>query len=250
MFQKKRLLALFFAGVLPAFSAHAEEEKIENLTQKLIELRAQVEQLNNEINFTKDEHKQEMNYLWSQKNDAKAELERNEKAILKLQTKLEKKIEENQKLGQNSEALKPIFMAQADRVIDYVENSIPFKRAQRLADIKEVKSQVNEELISTQRGFNKLWALVEDEIRLTEENGLYQQSILIEGQQHKKLVDVARLGMMNIYFETPEGQYGQLKDNRFVLVENDNQSEQIENLFESLNKQVRTGLFTLPLSQN
>ncbi|MDR9500000.1 MAG: DUF3450 family protein, partial [Hydrogenovibrio sp.] len=228
----------------------ASDESVENLSEKLIELRSQVEKLNNEINFLKDEHKQEMNYLWSQKNDAQAQLERNKQTITKLEAQLAKKIEENKQKGQDSEALKPAFMAEADKVIEYINGSIPFKRAQRLADVKEVKSQVNENLISTQRGFNKLWALMEDEIRLTRENGLYQQSILIEGEQNKKLVDVVRLGMMNIYFSTPEGEYGQLVNQNFVVVDNDDKRDQIAMLFESMNKQVRTGLFTLPMSQN
>lgn len=252
---RSRVVHLFVISVLiNAGNVFAADESIENLSNKLIELRTEVERLNNEINFAKEEHKQEMNYLWTQKNDMQAELERNDKSLQKLQTQLDKKIAENSEKGKSSEELKPVFMQQIDYVHEYINTSIPFKKSQRLADLKDLQDQVNQNLISTQRGFNKLWALIEDEIRLTKETGLYKQTIAIEGLEEKKLVDIVRLGMMNIYFSTPEGEYGKLartKDNWvFEISENIEDKKQISELFDSLGKQVRTGLFTLPMSQN
>ena len=52
-------------------------QNLGQMSEKLIQLRGEVEQLNNEINFLKDEHKQEMNFIWSQKNEVKSEIERN-----------------------------------------------------------------------------------------------------------------------------------------------------------------------------
>lgn len=252
---RSRVVHLFVISVLiNAGNVFAADESIENLSNKLIELRSEVEQLNNEINFAKEEHKQEMNYLWTQKNDVQAELDRGSKSLQKLQTQLDKKIAENAKKGSSSEELKPIFMEQVDKVHNYINTSIPFKKSQRLADLKDLKDQVNQNLISTQRGFNKLWALIEDEIRLTKETGLYKQTIAIEGADEKKLVDIVRLGMMNIYFSTPEGDYGQLARTKddwvFEISENVEDKKQISELFDSLGKQVRTGLFTLPMSPN
>ncbi len=252
---RSRVVHLFVISVLiNAGNVFAADESIENLSNKLIELRSEVEQLNNEINFAKDEHKQEMNYLWTQKNDIQAELDRNSKSLQKLQVQLDKKIAENAKKGSSSEELKPLFMQQVDQVYEYINTSIPFKKSQRIADLKDLKDQVNQNLISTQRGFNKLWALIEDEIRLTKETGLYKQTIAIEGEDEKKLVDIVRLGMMNIYFSTPEGEHGQLvrTNNNWVfeISENDEDKKQISELFDSLGKQVRTGLFTLPMSPN
>lgn len=252
MLDFKPMLLASVIGTTFITNVMASEESLDNLSTKLIEIRGEVEKLNSEINFIKDEHKQEMNYLWTQKNDFQAQFDRNIKTIEKLQIELDKKVAENAEKGKTSASLRPVFMEQVEIVNQYIQNSIPFKKNQRLADLKEVKDQVNKELISTQRGFNKLWALLEDEIRLTRETGLYQQSIQIEGKEGKKLVDIARLGMMNIYFSTPEGQYGQLKKANsnewtFKVLEDAQQSKQIKTLFDSLNKQVRTGLFTLPM---
>lgn len=258
LLKRALISALTLSSILLVVPAQAEaaeerlEENLDNLSNKLIALRGDVEQLNSEINLLKTEHKQEMSYLWSLKNDTQAELDRNKRLIEKLQISLEKKITENAEKGETSDALKPEFMAQMDSIQAYVESAIPFKKAERLADLLEIKTQVNQNLISTQRGFNKLWAYLEDEIRLTKETGLYQQTIQVEDAANKQLVEVVRLGMMNIYFETPEGQYGQLekKGNDWVFVTEDNpaESKQIAALFDALSKQIRTGLFTLPMS--
>lgn len=251
----KRFVLIGLLGISltpPVAVFAADDETLENLSNKLIALRGEVEELNSEINLRKAEHKQAMSYLWSQKNDTQAQLDSTNKLIERLKADLEKKIEENREKGETSEALKPVFMAQVDVVEAYIRQSIPFKQQERLADLQDVKTQVAQDLISTQRGFNKLWAMLEDEIRLTRETGLYQQAIQVEGQDSKQLVDIVRLGMMNIYFETPEGEFGQLTrqgQNWAFVIESDREaSKQIAEVFDSLNKQVRTGLFTLPMS--
>jgi len=253
-FKRNIINALIIGTFTFSTPAHSEttEESLDNLSNKLISLRGEVEQLNSEINLLKTEHKQEMSYLWSQKNDTQAELDRNKRLIEKLQTSLEKKKTENAEKGATSESMKPEFMMELEKVEQYIQSSIPFKKPERLADLREIKTQVNQNLISTQRGFNKLWALIEDEIRLTKETGLYQQTIQVEGADNKQLVEIVRLGMMDIYFETPEGKFGQLvkKDSNWVFVtqENPESAKQIAALFDALGKQIRTGLFTLPMS--
>lgn len=250
----KRFLLIAMLGISlnPVSVMAADDETLENLSNKLIALRGEVEDLNSEINLRKAEHKQDMSYLWSQKNETQAGLDSTQKLIDRLQADLEKKIEENREKGETSETLKPVFMAQVDEVERYIQQSIPFKKQERLADLQDVKNQVSQNLISTQRGFNKLWSLVEDEIRLTRETGLYQQAIQVEGEASQQLVDIVRLGMMTMYFETPEGEFGQLTNQGqnwvFKIVSDREKSKQIEQIFDSLNKQVRTGLFTLPMS--
>ena len=226
-------------------------DSLDKLSGKLITLRGEVEQLNNEINFMKLEHKQEMSFLWTQKNELKSELERNNKLIAHLGKELQKKITVNKEKGQTSAALKPEFMQAITNVEHYLQNSIPFKQIERQAALQEIKEQVFQELISVQRGFNKLWAFVEDEIRLTKETGLYQQSIQVTLSPQKQLVEVARLGMMNLYFQTANNKVGMLTGTpnnwQFEEVNSPVEVKQITYLFESLQKQIRTGLFSLPV---
>lgn len=227
-------------------------QSLDNMSQKLIQLRGEVEELNNEIRFLKEEHKQEMNFLWTQQNQVKTELSQNQKLVERLEKELQETKEENQAKGRSSEELMPEFKSAVEKVNAYLEGSLPFKKAERKASLAEIETQVSKELISVQRGFNKLWAFVEDEIRLTKESGLYQSSILVEGDDRKQLVDIARIGMMTVYFKTKEDQYGKLAHSAngwsYQLLKKDSDIEQVGYLFDSLKKQIRTGLFTLPMN--
>lgn len=242
---------MLVSGVILAFSPSLKaSDSLDKLSDKLIQLRGEVEQLNDEIHFLKQEHKQDMNFLWTQKNEVKSEIERNAKLIARLQEDLDKKISENESKGQSSEELKPSFKAAMLEIDSYLEKAIPFKKVDRKAALNEIDEQVFQNLITVQRGFNKLWAFLEDEIRLTKETGLYQQSILIDGKDSKQLVDIARIGMMSMYFKTADNEVGQLTGEpnawHFELLSEPQEVKDVDYLFEALQKQIRTGLFTLP----
>jgi len=249
MSQINIILALVPCLFLTSLNAYAGNN-LDQLSEKLIQLRGEVEQLNNEIHFMKQEHKQEMSFLWTQKTEAKSEQQRKHKSLTKLQKNLEQKVAENKTRGLSSEALQPEFMSSITDVQTYLETAIPFKKAERIVALLEIQEQVSKGLISVQRGFNKLWAFIEDEIRLTKETGIFQQTIQISNVPHKQLVEVARVGMMKMYFKTASEQFGLLTKNNnswsFDLVTDPEQKKQIDTLFSSLQKQVRTGLFTLP----
>lgn len=230
------------------------DQNLENMSEKLIQLRGEVEALNSEIRFLKEEHSQEMNFLWTQRNQIKSEIERNKNLLTRLNKDFEGVIAENAKKGQSSEHLLPQFEQAIGQVEQYLNDALPFKKAERLASLQEIGTQVKKELISVQRGFNKLWAFVEDEIRLTKESGLYQDSVLIAGEDRKQLVDLARIGMMTLYFQTQDDQVGQLVKTssgswEYQLFRQPDQTEQITYLFESMQTQIRTGLFHLPTKQ-
>lgn len=230
------------------------DQNLENMSEKLIQLRGEVESLNSEIRFLKEEHSQEMNFLWSQRNQIKSEIERNKNLLARLSQDLEVVKAENAQKGQSSEHLLPQFEQAISQIEVYLNNALPFKKAERLASLQEIGTQVKKELISVQRGFNKLWAFVEDEIRLTKESGLYQDSVLIAGEDRKQLVDLARIGMMTLYFQTQDDQVGQLVKTssggwEYQLFRQPDQTEKVTYLFDSMQTQIRTGLFHLPTKQ-
>ncbi len=230
------------------------DQNLENMSEKLIQLRGEVESLNSEIRFLKEEHSQEMNFLWSQRNQIKSDIERNKNLLARLNQDLEAVKAENAQKGQSSEHLLPQFEQAISQIEVYLNDALPFKKAERLASLQEIDTQVKKELISVQRGFNKLWAFVEDEIRLTKESGLYQDSVLIAGEDRKQLVDLARIGMMTLYFQTQDNQVGQLVKTasgqwEYQLLRKPLQTEQVAYLFDSMQTQIRTGLFQLPTKQ-
>lgn len=91
--------------------------------------------------------------------------------------------------------------------------------------------------------------MIEDEIRLSKENGIYQQTIILDGE--KVLVDIAKLGTVFLFFKTKDNQSSMARKLaqggwKFEMVDNAGDRERIRNLFDSLKKQIRQGYFELP----
>ncbi len=112
------------------------------------------------------------------------------------------------------------------------------------------KNDVITGAIPPARAANRLWALYEDEFRLTRENGLFSQTIDLG--RERVLADVVRLGSMALYFRTQDGRVGLARradnDWRFVTVDDAADQERINALFDALRKQIRQGYFELPLA--
>ncbi len=102
--------------------------------------------------------------------------------------------------------------------------------------------------MTAQRGINRLWAFIEDELRISRENAIYSQSVSIDGRN--VLVDVAKLGSVMMFFRTRDMEYGRAVYTaagwRFELLTSSKQQEQVALLFDSLRKQIRQGYFELP----
>jgi hypothetical protein len=103
-------------------------------------------------------------------------------------------------------------------------------------------------LVSAPRALSRLWTFVEDEFRLTRENGLYQQTIEVDGQEH--LADVVRIGSVALFFKTNQGAVGYAVPNangyQYQAESNAEARKRIASLFDSFRKQIRAGYFELP----
>lgn len=238
------LTALLLTGLARAAD---EERATDELVNRIIELRGQVDELDNKLQQAKDEHKNRMSSLSREQGQLESEKERQEMRLKKMQRKVEEEREKLAEAGVGNEALKPVIAEGIASLRDYVRTALPFKRSERLNALDEMESQLEGGSLPPPRLANRLWSFVADEMRLAEESGLYRQSITIDGDD--KLVDVARLGMMHLYFRTDDGRAG------YAVREDDDwqyryadggDRDRIENLLSSLRKQVRSGYFELP----
>ena len=129
-----------------------------------------------------------------------------------------------------------------------IESGLPFKTGERLAALAKIEEQLDQGLSSPEKATARLWAMIEDELRLTRENGLYRQTVKIDGEE--SLVEVARLGMVAMYFRTNDGRVGKTlrSDNgwTYELIKDEVKEEQVEMLFDAFKKQIRAGYFELP----
>lgn len=102
--------------------------------------------------------------------------------------------------------------------------------------------------ITQEKALSLVWASYDDTLRMTKEIGVFKQQIEIEKEQ--KLAKVAKIGTAMMFFVTPDDEVGYVKNSggvyTYVVAEDDTSKEQIHTLFDALQKQIRTGYFTLP----
>lgn len=235
------LLALATQDALP-------QDATDTLTSRLIQMRGQVDQLQNELNLKREEHKNRMTYLTAQQTEMEASRDREALRVRQLEQELEQMKEAVASAGATSETLAPIVLQYVDTLRLQVQRGFPFKVGERMAELDEIETQLNSGVITAHRAFNRLWAFVEDELRVTRENAIYTQSIDLQGEN--VLVDIAKLGNAMMYFRTRDLKYGRAVETpqgwRFELLDSATDQEQVARLFDSLRKQIRQGYFTLP----
>ncbi|MFU8788020.1 MAG: DUF3450 family protein [Methylobacter sp.] len=247
MIKQRGRSAYLVIGLLLAAPA-SYGESFDNLTQSLIQIRGEVEELQNQLDIEKQDHKSKMDSLGSQMSDLSVENRRQKLAQEKLDQAVQKLQETKQAALSGDEALMPVVLSSLGNLREVVASSLPFKIDERLSEIDSLKSQLENGSLDPKRAANRIWAFIEDEIRLTRENGVYSQTIELNGKS--LLADIAKLGSMFIYFQTSDNQVGMAQKKagtwQFVEAVDPTSKQQINTLFDSLRKQIRQGYFELP----
>lgn len=218
------------------------------MAESLMQLRAEVEKLNTQIQDQKEETKASMRSLILEKNELDATIGRNDLKIKQIEQEIAKVKKEIEAASKNSEGIKPVVIEAVANLKARISKSIPFKTEERLEDVARIESQMNEGLITPQKALAQIWNSYADEIRMTKENGLFKQTIKLDGKD--RLAEVARLGTVMMYFKTPDDRVGFVAEDangwfyKEAVAKED--QDQILALFDAMHKQIRTGYFTLP----
>lgn len=228
--------------------ASAATANSENLATSLMQLRAEVEKLDNTITEDKENYRASIKSFLRQKDDLESVNAREDLKIKQIEQELDKVRKEIIEIGKNSEGLKPLVFEALELLSKNIVAAIPFKTKERLLDIETIESQLQNDLITPQKALALAWNAYTDALRMTKENGVFKQTITLEGQE--RLAEVARVGTMMMFFKTPDDNVGYVVNNAGVYsykeVISKNEKEQILNLFDAFKKQIRSGYFTLP----
>lgn len=237
-----------FALLLPATIASAQEA--ENLAEELVKLRTEVEQLNSELDLAREEARTTLAGLTAQKTELQGQLDRQQLATQEQAQKLEEARGKVAEAGIEGAELKPVLIDAVDAIDRHIRATLPFKRDERLAALNDLRTRIANDTVPPHRAANQVWAFVEDELRLTRENGTFSQTIELDGE--RVLADVAKVGNILLYFRTSDGRVGRLAqtggDWRYVQVTDSGDVARINALFDAYRKQIRQGWFELPLA--
>lgn len=240
-------LKLWMAGSLMAGAAlYASTE--ENMANSLMKLRAEVEQLDQQIQDEKDAVKGTMRSLTMEKNELEATVGRESLKIKQIEKDISVVKKVIAEAGKNTKGLRPIVSEAMAQLREQIAAEIPFKTVDRLADLDMIKSQFDQNITTPQKALALIWNSYADEIRMTKENGIFKQTIELDGQD--LLVQVARIGTVMMFFKTPDDRVGYVEPNgdgwNYKEVTEKEPKEQVMALFDGFMKQIRTGYYTIP----
>ncbi len=225
-------------------------DSVTELAARLATLRNEVEELARQLNDNTAESKASLQSLARQRSDLELEVQREETRLKKLSSALAKRRVEVEAERAKGERLTPLFEQTLVRVHAHVEGSLPFRRGERLDALRKLEEQHRAGLLTAPRALSRLWSFVEDEFRLTRENGLYQQTVRVDGQE--RLAEVVRLGMVALYYKAEDGAVGSAVREeqgwRYEPIVEPQQQQAVLELFSSFKKQIRVGYFELPLA--
>ncbi len=235
------------ASLALAATAHASGD-LSRLAGELTRLRAEVESLSDSISESKRTTQAELRAAAGQKSELELSLQREEMRLTQLTTKREKHLAAVARSEAAKGKLAPSVLATITRVRARVRTSLPFKRAERVAALDALESQLEEGLLGPEKAASRLWQFAEDELRLTRESGLYQQTLTVDGEE--VLAEVARVGMVAMYFQTSDGRVGRVASRgeewvtETLTAERD--VDRLRALFDAFGKGVRQGFFEVP----
>ena len=241
----KTKLSVLLTVLLSCSSAQANSQ---NLAESLMKLRADVERLDSAIISEKESYSASIRSLLRQKDDLTSVVAREELSIKQTRQELDKVRKEITEASKNSEGLKPLLVEAVEKLRTNIENSLPFKTSDRLADLSKIEEQIKNDLVTPQKGLALVWNSYTDAMRMTKENGLFKQTIKLDGED--RLAEVARVGTMMLFFKTPDNEVGYVQKSAtgygYKKAQTKENKEQILALFDAFKKQIRTGYFTLP----
>jgi hypothetical protein len=238
------------AIALAPLAASLPAQEAENLAEGLVTLRSNVEQLNSELELAREEARTTLAGLAAQKAELQAQLDRQDLATREQAQKLEQARLAVEQAGVAGADLQPTLLTAIAAIRNHVESTLPFKQDERLAALDQLRERIDTGQVPPHRAANQVWAFIEDELRLTRENGVFSQTIELDGE--RVLADVAKVGNVLLYFRTSDGRMGRLVQDgaswRYAEVGDSADSARIAALFDAYRKQIRQGWFELPLA--
>lgn len=225
------------------------QEVLSNLAQQIVERRARVETLSDEVAQTREAYAEQVRSLAAQIADVEVQTNRERLQLLQLDQDLERARAEIAAAEGSVTDVEPIVRTALAAYRTYVREALPFQTEDRLAEIDNLEQILDDGNVEPRTVLTRLWNTVQSEFRLAGESGLFRQTIEVEGES--QLAEVARLGMVLMYFRTFDDRYGYVVPVgggrwEYLVATNREEARQISELFEGLRRNLREGFFDLP----
>lgn len=218
--------------------------------RQLAELRTTVEDLSQTLDVEREALRTELRATELRKAEVETRIRQEDLRVAELSRELERQRAAVSEDTTAYDTLAPTVLAGLDRLIAQVQGGLPYRVDERVAALRSLKDQVEGKLLDPRLALGRVWQAIEDELRLGRENVLDRQVIQVGGSD--LFVQVARLGMIAMYFRTEDGKVGTAERSgatwSFRMLDDPEDVVRVGGLFASMDKQQRVGWFELPFA--
>lgn len=211
--------------------------------ERLATLRAEVDTLRGEVRRDQADLEARLSSLASARGDAEVELAGEERALERIRADLARARTEVADADPHA-ALLPAVRTGLSNLRAHIGTGIPFRAAERLAAIDTLEADVTSGRIPTDKAVSRVWQALEDELALQRESAVDRQVITLSGEEH--LAQIARIGMVALYWRTEDGAAGWWTVDGFVEATTRDERADVEAIFTALERRIRSGWFDLP----
>lgn len=231
-----------------------KQRKWRKRARRLVKLRVAVDQLMSQLKLERTQHLMQLRGLEARRGQLKLLVDQEQLRLRRLREQI---LRLQQKLKSRKQAQSAIHAALNDalkKVRQGIENSLPFRRKERMALLDKIEARLKASRIDAEQGVSMLWRVLEDELRLTALVERAEIPLVLKKGQPARLVKVVRVGMIALFVldrkngarygrmvRTPSGSWV------YRLVTDEQDDAEIDKLFSNLSRQIREGRYTLPL---
>lgn len=223
-----------------------------SLSKKLVALRASVDQLTAQIRLERTQHLLTLRGQENRRSQLQLLIDQEKLRLQRLRNQrkqLSHKIDTRKRSRKDiRKALEHALRSVKKGILD----SLPYRRKERLALLTRLEVRLQAGRIDAEQGVAALWRILEDELRLTSIVEKAEIPLVLKKGQRPRLVKIVRVGMIALFVREGKGQFGRMVRNQkgkwlYLPVESAEGNKQIAKLFQNLERQLREGLYRLPL---
>jgi DNA repair exonuclease SbcCD ATPase subunit len=246
--QRTAIIAIVVCVPALLFAQNTQEVLL-NLSEQIAARRARVEALQEEVQQTRRQYEEEVRSVAAQIADVEVQINREELRLAQIQQDIDQARQSIAAAEDSVADVEPLVLTTLEELRTYIQSALPFQVEDRMEEVDQLERLLDQDTLDAQTILSRLWNTLESEYRLTEESGLFRQTIVVGGEP--QLAEVARLGMVMLYFKTFDDRFGYAVPDgnanwSYVAAATREESDQIEALFEALRRNLREGFFTLP----
>lgn len=243
----KTWIILFLAMMAFAAEAQTSADEFRMGSEKLLQLRTEVETLSQEAQAESRRRQTELEALLQRRTELTSQLQKEEMRREQLKEKL--KVESSKITSKSAPTREDrrMLVGWAEDLENWIARSLPFRTEERLSQVRALKTKLKAEN-NLEPLVSQLWSLTDQELKLTHQNDFEVMEVSFpEGRQK---AEVARLGMMQMYALKTNGEAVRaVRDAevwKWQAAQNSDEKKAIERICRRLSEQKGQGYFQIP----